>query len=344
MLSIIKKVLPDAYELLLRRYHILNVISQEGPIGRRLLSEKVQFTERSIRSEVEILKEAHLISTTKAGMLLTAEGLDTLNQLRELLEEENYLLELQNKLAKHLDIQSCSIVPGNFDKDYRILSKMAERTIEVINHLLGEGEQIIAVMGGTTLNEVANHMDANLGYNRELLFVPARGGLGDDAMIEANVIAQRMAQQTGGQSHGLYAPEHVHSRIYEELLKEPEIKKTLQIVESASLILYSIGTPIEMAKRRGLEEDTLKLLKEKEAVAEAFGEFINKKGEVIYKLSNIGLQSSSLKKIKHIVTVAGGKRKANAINAYLKTAPSHTWLITDEAAANEILNRDNPLK
>ena len=107
MLSIIKKVLPDAYELLLRRYHILNVISQEGPIGRRLLSEKVQFTERSIRSEVEILKEAHLISTTKAGMLLTAEGLDTLNQLRELLEEENYLLELQNKLAKHLDIQSC---------------------------------------------------------------------------------------------------------------------------------------------------------------------------------------------------------------------------------------------
>src|SRR5690625_6447214 len=100
MLSIIKKVLPDAYELLLRRYHILNVISQEGPIGRRLLSEKVQFTERSIRSEVEILKEAHLISTTKAGMLLTAEGLDTLNQLRELLEEENYLLELDRKSTR----------------------------------------------------------------------------------------------------------------------------------------------------------------------------------------------------------------------------------------------------
>ena len=294
MLSIIQKVLPDAYELLLRRYHILNVISQEGPIGRRLLSEKVQLTERSIRSEVEILKKSNLISTTKVGMLLTAEGPDTLNQLRELLEEENYLLELQIN-CQHLDIQSCSIVPGNFDKDFKILSAMAERTTEVINHLLGDGKQIIAVMGGTTLNEVANHMDANLGYHRDLLFVPARGGLGDDAMIEANVIAQRMAQQTGGHSHGLYAPEHVHEEIYEELLKEPEIKKTLQIVESASLILYSIGTPIEMAKRRGLEEDTLKLLKEKEAVAEAFGEFINKNGEVIYKLSNIGLQSSSLK-------------------------------------------------
>lgn len=344
MLSIIQKVLPDAYELLLRRYQILNVINQEGPIGRRLLSEKVQLTERLIRTEVDALKKVSLISTTKSGMLLTADGVETLSQLREVLEEHNYLFDLQNRLADYLGIQSCSIVQGNLDKDFSVLLEMADKTVEIINHLLDDREQIIAVMGGTTLNEVANHMDDNLGYNRELLFVPARGGLGDDAMNEANVIAQRMAQQTGGRSHGLYAPEHVHEVIYKELLKEPEIKKTLEIVQNASLILYSIGTPIEMAKRRGLDEDTLKLLKEKEAVAEAFGEFINKDGEIVYKLSNIGLQSSALQKIKHIVTVAGGKNKAEAIHAYVKTAPSHTWLITDEAAANEILNGGNPLK
>ncbi|HLR91500.1 MAG TPA: sugar-binding domain-containing protein [Atopostipes sp.] len=344
MLSVIQKVLPDAYKLLLRRYHILNVIKQEGPIGRRMLAEKMQLTERLTRSEVDALKKYQLISTSKAGMVLTAEGVETLEQLQELLEEHNYLFDLQNELAEFLEINSCSIVPGDLDKDVTVLYEMAKKAVELINHLLGDGEQIIAVMGGTTLNEIANHMDNNLGYNRDLLFVPARGGLGDDAMLEANVIAQRMAQQTGGHSHGLYAPEHVHEEIYEELLKEPEIKKTLQIVESASLILYSIGTPIEMAKRRGLEASTLELLKEKEAVAEAFGEFINKDGEVVYKLSNIGLQSSSLKKIEYIVTVAGGKSKATAISSYLKTAPSHTWLITDEAAANEILNGGNPLK
>src|SRR5699024_2511203 len=149
-----------------------------------------------------------------------------------------YLLELQNKLAKHLDIQSCSIVPGNFDKDYRILSKMAERTIEVINHLLGEGEQIIAVMGGTTLNEVANHMDAKLGYTLALLCVPARGELAEEVMMAANASCQRMAQPTRGQSHGLYAQEQLHSRTYENLLKAPEIEKTIQIVQRASLFWY----------------------------------------------------------------------------------------------------------
>lgn len=344
MLAILQKVLPEAFETMLRRYHILDVINREEPIGRRLLSERVHLTERIIRKEVDALKINRLITSSSAGMSLTIDGHDTLDELSELLESYTQFYEMEKELAKRLDIQACVIIPGNLDEDSTVLPKMADQTVEIMNRLLGDKKQIISVMGGTTLNEVANYMDSDLGKNRELLFVPARGGLGDDPMIEANVIAQRMAQQTGGQFHGLYAPEYVHEQIYQELLKEPEIKNTLQLVESASLILYSIGNPIEMAKRRGLNESTLQLLIDKKAVAEAFGEFIDKDGNIVYKLSNIGLQSSSLKKIEHIVTVAGGSKKANAIKSYLKTAPSHTWLVTDEAAANKILNGGDPLK
>ena len=344
MLAILQKVLPEAFETMLRRYHILDVINREEPIGRRLLSERVHLTERIIRKEVDALKINRLITSSSAGMSLTIDGHDTLDELSELLESYTQFYEMEKELAKRLGIQACVIIPGNLDEDSTVLPKMADQTVEIMNRLLGDKKQIISVMGGTTLNEVANYMDSDLGKNRELLFVPARGGLGDDPMIEANVIAQRMAQQTGGQFHGLYAPEYVHEQIYQDLLKEPEIKNTLQLVESASLILYSIGNPIEMAKRRGLNESTLQLLIDKKAVAEAFGEFIDKDGNIVYKLSNIGLQSSSLKKIEHIVTVAGGSKKANAIKSYLKTAPSHTWLVTDEAAANKILNGGDPLK
>ena len=344
MLAILQKVLPEAFETMLRRYHILDVINREEPIGRRLLSERVHLTERIIRKEVDALKINRLITSSSAGMSLTIDGHETLDELSELLESYTQFYDMEKELAKRLGIQACVIIPGNLDEDSTVLPKMADQTVEIMNRLLGDKKQIISVMGGTTLNEVANYMDSDLGKNRELLFVPARGGLGDDPMIEANVIAQRMAQQTGGQFHGLYAPEYVHEQIYEELLKEPEIKNTLQLVESATLILYSIGNPIEMAKRRGLNESTLQLLIDKKAVAEAFGEFIDKDGNIVYKLSNIGLQSSSLKKIEHIVTVAGGSKKANAIKSYLKTAPSHTWLVTDEAAANKILNGGDPLK
>ena len=344
MLSVIQKVLPDAYETLLRRYHILESIKKDQPIGRRILADKVHLTERVIRKEVDALKINKLISTTSIGMSLTKDGVKALEKLNVMLEREAKLYELGQRLAKYLGIKSCVIMPGDLATDPSVLIAMANKTVEVMNRLLDNKKQIISVMGGSTLFQVANVMDEALGSNRNLLFVPARGGLGDNAMMEANVIAQRMAQQTGGQFHGLYAPEFVNQQIYAELLKEPEIKNTLDLVEKSSMILYSIGNPIEMAKRRGLDQVTIKLLEEKEAVAEAFGEFINRDGEVVYKLSNIGLQSSSLKKIKHIVTVAGGKSKAIAIESYLKTAPSHTWLITDEAAANEILNGGDPLK
>jgi central glycolytic genes regulator len=344
MLSVIRKVLPDAYEQLLRRYQILSVIKNDGPIGRRLLSEKLELTERSIRNEVELLKKQELISTSKVGMTLSPEGLAILNQLSHLLERQSHFTELEKSLAEYLQIEKCTILPGDMDRNRKVLSAMADKAVDVINLVLGEDKQVIAVMGGSTLNEVAEHMNESISYKRDLLFVPARGGLGDDPQNEANVIAQRMAQRTGGQVHGLYAPAHVHQEIYEELLNEPEIKQTLELIENASMILYSIGNPIEMAERRGLDESTIKLLIEREAVAEVFGEFINQEGEVVYKLSNIGLRSSALRKIKHNVAIAGGSKKATAISSYLKIAPSHTWLITDEAAANKILNGGNPLK
>lgn len=344
MLNIIKKVLPDAYELLLRRNKILEVINENSPIGRRMLAEKVNLTERLIRNEVKVLNRQQLISTTKQGMYLTEDGLLTLKEMDKFFNEVFYLAELEEQLAKVLAIESCTIVPGNIDQDSAVLSLVADKAVEVMDRLLGEGKQIVTVMGGTTMKEIANHMTPKLGNNRELLFVPARGGLGDEVAIEANTIAQRMAEQTGGQGFGLYAPEHVHENTQKELMKEPEIKKALQLIENASLILYSIGNPITMAKRRGLDEETIQFLQEKGAVVEAFGEFIDSQGNIVLKLPNIGLQSSSLSKIEHIITVAGGKDKALAISSYLKTAPSHTILVTDAAAANEILNWGNPLK
>ena len=344
MLNVIKKILPDAYELLLRRNQILEVIHENSPIGRRMLAEEVNLTERLIRNEVKVLKKQQLISTTKIGMYLTDEGLQTLEELDKFFNEVFYLADLEKELADYLAIESCTIVPGDLDQDRAVLSLVADKAVEVMDRLLGEGEQIITVMGGTTLKEVANHMTPKLSNNRELLFVPARGGLGDEATIEANIIAQRMAEQTGGQGHGLYAPEHVHQNTHKELMKEPEIKKTLELIENASLILYSIGNPIVMAKRRGLDEETIKYLEEKGAVAEAFGEFIDAQGDIVLKLPNIGLQSSSLNQIDHILTVAGGEEKALAIRSYLKTAPSHTRLVTDAAAANKILNWGDPLK
>lgn len=338
MLSVIEKVVPDMFLLLKRRYHILSQIHRLGPIGRRSLAERLGLTERVLRSEVDVLRNQSLISTSNVGMEITSTGLEVFRKLEKMMGQHVGSQEKETRLANVLSINQCVIVPGDSDKDASVLEDMGHSAVEVLDFLLPEGKNILAVMGGTTMSEVAEAIDEQFGTHRELLFVPARGGLGESVDIQANVIAQKMAHKTKGKSRVLHAPEHVRSETYSLLLEEPEIKETLKIVENASLVLYSIGDAFEMAKRRGMNQERLQKLKNHKAVAEAFGEFVNEKGEIVYKLSRIGLQSSQLGRIPHVVAVAGGKHKAKAIEAHVKTAPPHTWLVTDEAAANEILN------
>lgn len=344
MLSIIEKVAPDAFQLLQRRYHILKQIEKSSPIGRRTLAERMGLTERVLRREVDILREQLLISTSTSGMEMTAAGYEVFRKLEQLMGQQVDSQEKETCLARRLNIRRCVILPGDSDKQPNVLEDMGHSVVEMLDVLLPEEKSIIAVMGGTTMRAVADAVDEQLGMNRELLFVPARGGLGESVEIQAGVIAQKMANKTGGKSRALHAPEHVRSETYSLLLEEPEIKETLKILEHTTLVMYSIGNAEEMAERRGMRKELIRQLKQKKAVAEAFGEFVNKDGKIVYKLSRIGLQSSQLKHIPHVVAIAGGKHKAQAIQAHVKTAPPHTWLVTDEAAANEILNGGNPLK
>lgn len=338
MLATIENVMPDFPEILMRRFRILKGINETSPIGRRALSEQLNLTERILRNEVEILKNQSLISTSKRGMSLTQLGKETLHNLTEWVEDQTKIQTKEKQLAQYLGIDHCLIVSGDSEKDAECFENMSRSAVELMDSVLPTGKQTIAVMGGTTIKEVARQMTSKLGQRRELMFVPARGGLGEEISLEANVIAARMAEKSGGKSRSLYAPDHVNEGIYRYLLEEPDIKKTMQLIENASLLLYSIGEAEEMARRRGLDAQTIQKINSYQAVAEAFGEFIDENGQVVYKLLSVGLQSDRLKKIPHIIVVAGGVSKAKAIVAHLKVVPSHTWLVTDEAAANEILN------
>ncbi|WP_441383860.1 sugar-binding transcriptional regulator [Alkalibacterium gilvum] len=337
MLSVIEKVAPGTLYILKQRYYILNQIQKIGPIGRRSLADRLGYTERLLRKEVDVLRNQGLIKSSSRGMECTPIGITIFHQLDELMGQHVQSQEKESKLANKLGIHHCTIVIGNTDTDTSSVDDMARATTEVLDFLLPDGEATIAVMGGTTMVRVAGAMDHKIGLNRKMLFVPARGGLGESVDIQANAIAEKMAKRTGGKSRALYAPEHVRTETYSLLSEEPDIKETLDLVENASLVIYSIGNAIKMAERRGMDKEILQQLKEKNAVAEAFGEFIDPQGEIVYKLSRIGLRSSKLPSIPHVVAVAGGRNKAEAIKAHIKNVPPHTWLVTDEAAANEIL-------
>lgn len=334
-IDIQRKLLPDLLQVMQKRYTILRHIGYLQPVGRRSLAASLGFTERTLRSEVDFLKEQNLIIVHNEGMRLTSEGKNLLEDLEGFMREVKGIDVMELELRHRLNIHRAVIVPGDCDQSPMVKCELGKACASWMKSLL-KGKDIIAVTGGSTMAAVAEQLTSDLG-NGELLFVPARGGIGEDVENQASTICSIMAYNTHSKHRVFYVPDQVSAESYESLTKEPAIHEVLGLIQSASMILHGIGDAMTMAKRRKTSHEDVQKLMDGKAVGEAFGYYFNEAGEVVHKVSTIGLQLDDLAGISNILAVAGGTSKAKAIGAYMKQAPSTTILITDEGAAKTLL-------
>ncbi|MDA9471535.1 sugar-binding transcriptional regulator [Enterococcus sp. 5H] len=336
-LKMIEAVAPDLLDIMQERFHILRNIYWMQPIGRRSLSDSMGITERVLRTETDFLKNIQLIQTSKSGMTLTEKGLTVYQGLETVMNQLLGMHQIEKEISQYFGIKRCIVVAGNSDSQEKVLYEFGDILTDSLDLLLPEGNNIIAVMGGTTMALTAEHMGTLETEKRHNLFVPARGGIGEAMTAQANSVSAVMATKTGGHHRALYVPEQLSRETYNSLLQEPSIQEVLTLIEQSNCVVHSIGRALHMAARRKMSDDEMVMLKQNNAVAESFGYFFDEEGEVVYKIPRIGLQLKDVQKIPNVVAIAGGKTKAKAIRAYMKNAPKQTWLITDEAAANEIL-------
>ncbi|PAC36179.1 sugar-binding transcriptional regulator [Caldifermentibacillus hisashii] len=335
IINVQKRLIPDLVEIMQKRYRILRYIEIMQPVGRRSLSQSLQITERVLRSETDFLKDQDLIAISTSGMRLTEEGKIILDQLEPIMKEFSSAPELEKQLAVALNLQSCNVVSGNADESDWVKSELGRACVSRLKEVINEG-QVISVTGGSTMNAVAEAFTEKL--NKEnLLFVPARGGIGADIKDQANTICQKMANKAGGNYMVLYSPDQVTKEFYETFIQESSIREVLMKIKSADIVIHGIGDAMTMARRRMTSEEDMQKLVQEKAVAEAFGYYFDENGRIVHKVQTVGLQLEDLKNIPHIFAVAGGASKAKAIKAYMKIAPKNTVLITDEAVTNEIL-------
>jgi central glycolytic genes regulator len=336
-MKMIEAVAPDIIDVLQERYKILRNIYWMQPIGRRSLAESMGMTERVLRTETDLLKNLQLIHASKSGMSLTKKGEEVYQNLENFMDQLLGMHQTEKKLADYFGNQRCIVTSGNSEDQSKVAEAFGDALDETLDLLLPEGNNIIAVMGGTTMAAAAEQL-TNLETNkRHNLFVPARGGIGEAVTVQANSVSAKMAAKANGDHRALYVPEQLSLATYNSLLSEPSIQEVLNLISQANCVIHSIGRALHMAARRKMSENELIMLKQANAVAESFGYFFNENGEVVYKVPRIGIELKDLTQVPIIIAIAGGKSKAKAIRAYMKNAPKQTWLITDEAAANEIL-------
>ncbi|MFD1362508.1 sugar-binding transcriptional regulator [Lentibacillus salinarum] len=333
-----KKLYPDLLEVMQQRYTLMQNIELLQPIGRRALAANTNLTERHVRSEVDVLSRQGLIDASLKGMQLTKEGKLVIDQLAAFMHDLMGLSVLESQLKETLKLDNIIIVPGNSDEHEWVKQEMGKACVKYLKEHVSSDESI-AVTGGTTMAAVAEMMSP-FENNTKCLFVPARGGIGEKEENQANTIVARMARQAKGSYRLLYVPDPLSETSYQTMIQEPAVIDVLQRIQHASVVLHGIGDAITMAERRKTSPDIIGKLEKEKAVSEAFGYYFNASGAVVHKVRTIGIHLEDLSRAdQRVITVAGGKSKAQAITSFFKQGRSNL-LITDEAAAETIL-RDN---
>ena len=335
LLDLQRKLLPDLLSIMQKRCNILRTIHFLEPVGRRTLAANLDLTERTLRSEVDFLKEQNLVEVFSSGIKLSQDGKLILEQLEGVMRELAGIDIMERRLAEKLGLSKVIIVPGSCDSTPWVKSELAKACARRMKQEWNS-RKVIAVTGGSTMAEVADMLTPGNGSD-DVLFVPARGGLGEEMKNQANTIVAKMAENSSASYRVLYVPDQVSGEAYETFMREPMVKNVTQLIKTAGMVVHGIGQAMTMAERRHTSAETISKLEAGHAAGEAFGYYFGRDGEIVHKVKTIGIQLEDLDESKTVIAVAGGESKADAIRAYMKMAPSSTVLITDEAAANQLM-------
>ncbi|MBP2645005.1 MAG: cggR [Firmicutes bacterium] len=326
-----RKIAPELSEVIDARYQILRQVKYAQPVGRRALAAALEMGERVVRAQVDFLKSAGFIEFSQLGMTVTEEGQGVLAQLSEYVRVMHGLSSLEQELAERLGLKKVVVIRGDSGTEVAVRRELGRAAAALLQEFLGNNK-IVAVSGGSTMAQVAQ---AIYFHAPEVTVVPARGGLGEVVEYQANTIAAVMANKLGGRYRLLHVPEGLSAEAMEVVGRDANIREVTQMVRKAGVLLTGIGQADAMALRRGNSPEVVEKLTKLGATGETFGHYCNLEGKVVYTTGGVGLSLDELAGIGHVIAVAGGRDKAEAIAA-VTAAGGQEVLVTDEAAASAI--------
>lgn len=330
-----QKIIPEMMEILEKRYKILRTIYYNQPIGRRILADSVNMGERIVRTEINFLKMQNLIDINTPGMTITEEGEEIISKLKDFIHELKGLSEIEELIKERFKLQEVIIVPGDIDEDNTITKELGRVAANYIKKILKD-KDIVALTGGSTIKEVVDNLP-KLSNLKDVLVIPARGGMGRNVETQANTLAAHFAKRVGGSYKLLHVPDNLSNDSLNTLINEKDIKEIVENIQNANVLLFGIGRADEMALRRGLGNGQLDDILKLGAVGEAFGYYFNENGEMVYSTPTIGVNDDVISKIPNRIAIAGGQSKAEAIVA-IESNLYESVLITDEGAARKIID------
>lgn len=256
-------------------------------------------------------------------------------------------IALESELRRRFGLKEALVVTDLYDNQNTDISikRIGEMAASYLDETLKDGDSI-GVSWGRTMYQTVRQLKPS--SPRRIQVLQLMGNCMDDYNLDIDVttLTERMAQVFQGTAVRLYAPMHVNSDIVrKELLREPIIQKTMDKIRSVDYALTGIAD-VSLDRPRStwagyLTENKKRELIKKGAVGYLCGYFLDKDGNKLSDPINdkiIGISFEDLKKIPHVIAVAGGIDKTHAIYAALKGKLIHC-LITDSRIAEKLLSK-----
>ena len=253
--------------------------------------------------------------------------------------EDAELMALEVQLKEKWGLRDVFLTPVVSDEELKNALSMAGAQYLEMN--LPSKESLIALGWGETISGITRNLGRVIPERTS--FVTLCGGV-------MHYLSEHTPANVGTPLSGFLYPFHViptplmvgSPELRDQLLNEPEVQHVMNIAQLADIAMVGIGSLKTSTEFEGFgykSQKELNLLKKRGAVGEMHGEYFNSVGEPLelehhHRLISIRLET--LRKMKHVVGVAGGADKIEALQAALKGGFIHS-LITDEMTARSLL-------
>ena len=245
--------------------------------------------------------------------------------------------EVCKRLKEKFALKEVVIAPSNTDSEVNI-SNIGFHAARYFETVLKDNMNI-----GITWGRSIHHMISSLmpTVRTNIKVVQMMGGTNwSDAYKYGVQLIFSFAEKIGGQAKLINAPLMLGDRqLRDLLLQEKSIREHLDVARRVDVALLGVGTNdmslSTMVLANSISPEESRLLWDSGIIAHICGRPINQSGEISGNAFNdrvLGVELEDLKRIPHVIGVAGGPSKVLPILASLRGGHINT-LITDEKTA-----------
>lgn len=246
-----------------------------------------------------------------------------------------HCLSMERDLVKAFRLKDAFVIPT--PKDH-LSNSLGKATAQYLETHLQHGD-LLGIGWGETISKTLENI--NFDKTKKINMVTLTGGVNYYLSKKQNYL-----NQVHGNLHIIPSAFLASTqKMAYSILSEPSVKDMLHVASLANIAVVGIGglsSDATILKEEKMTIQEMKYIRNQHGVGDILGQFYNIDGDIL-SLSHhkqlIGTPLSTLRNMKHVVGVAGGKRKVNAIYGALKGKYIHS-LIIDEETALSLLEKE----